>query len=369
MLKKLNTQIKAHRLGAVLLIIGYAICILCFSIGINYSNYVKQLNIYENNGYSDDNMQITVNLTEEIDWQKFYNVVDKLSQNVELQLMRQGTDLTKTQDADLKAVTFNKYPEWTIPLLSGRYISLEDVKKGNMVAVIGTDLIKCTYEKGGNKYINFTGEKYKVIGVGGRKDSSNIYNKVIYIPFKSISQNVKNTINDDSQLTIFLRKNGQSPINEARQLVKAIKGIDENAVITQDTIDNVSIESYKLRNTIIEVILILITGIINVINLSVFWILDRKKELAVKKTFGANNYNIAYEIFKELFVLSLYGAILAVSFQYIIDHFFNTLFSFPISPSIVNFVLIFLLSVLCSIIVTAVLFAKIVNIQPAEALK
>lgn len=369
MLKKIISQLKTHRLGAIFLVAGYAICILCFSIGINYSNYMKELNIDLNNGYSNHNMTITINLSTEMNWQKLDNIVDELSKNIELQLMRQGMDLTKTQYVDLKTVSYNDYPEWTIPILSGKYISIDDIQNGNKVAVIGKDLIKFTYKNQENTYIDFAGETYKVIGITGRNNNSNIYNKDIYIPFKSISENAKVIINDDSQLIIFLRKNGQSPINEARKLVKAVKAIDENAVISQNTVSTSSVASYKLRNTVIEVTLILITGIINVINLSIFWILDRKKELAVKKTFGANNYNIAYEIFKEMFALSLSGAILAVIIQNIIDYFAGTLISFPITPTIINFVLIFLLSAFCGIIVTAVLFTKIVNIQPAEALK
>jgi putative ABC transport system permease protein len=370
MINSLIRQIKLHPLGSCFLIFGYAICILAFSIGINYSIHSKESDGDFYNGNKEHNVTVITNFFETMDFDKVQSSLEELSKDVEVQLHVDPYNLTNVKTARLRLIAYEKHPEWILPLLSGRYISAEEIAAGEKVAVIGEMLKENTITVGEDINIAIEGENYRVVGVAGRKTDKITFDNVLYIPLSTIPEPVVNKVIKDSQVSVFIRKNGGSPSEEAAKLGAAMKEIDKLSTIEEKRIEeNFGITEFNLIVTIIMVGLILVTGIINVLNLSVFWILDRRKEISVKKAFGANNYNVVFEVFKDMFFLSLTGAIFAITLQFIVDMTLSELIMFSITPTAANFLLVFLMSLVCGILITSTLIRKIVSIQPAMALK
>ena len=367
MIKSLIYQLKAHPLGSVFLILGYSICILAFSLGISYEKHTKEMEVDINNGYKEFNINKLFKFSDAIAFDKLNGIIDKASETSEIQLKDTQIPLNSNENFELNAISYTISPDWIIPILEGRYINKDEIKNGEKIAVIGSNINKYAYEKSKEKYIDIGKESFKVIGIAGRKHSSGSYENSVYIPFKAIPQVLKKQISEELQLNIYIKKNKSVPSSEMKTFTESIEQLDPNFQAQAPVAFSSAADNY-MQNAAKKVLFILAVGIINVINLSVFWILDRKKEIAVKKTFGAGNLSISIEIFKEMFSLSLTGAIISMIFQYILDHYLWSIFTFSITPTFINFILVLLLSLCCGFVITCILFSKIVNTAPAEAL-
>jgi putative ABC transport system permease protein len=369
MFKSLLIQIKTHPLGSFFLITTYSVCILALSLGLSYSTYAKQSDLDFNNGTPDHISRKTINFSDSIDFEKFIKLSETTGENAEVQIFKQGLSITKSETANMTAVYYKILPEYIVPILDGRYFNQTEIDKGAKVAVIGKALDKNTYTKGDEKYINIGDDTFKIIGTVGRTKNSDTFASSLYIPLKALSTSMQATINEDMQLSVLIRKNGIKPTSESKAFNEGILQMDPDATIENEKTISTSFGNDRLKNTIFEILLMLVIGIINVANISVFWILDRTKEIAVKKTFGAGNYTLGYEILKEMLALSLTGALISILLQYGMNYFIGDLFKFSIVPSLANFILILLLSVICGFIVTFIILRNVMKMQPAAVLK
>ncbi len=81
---------------------------------------------------------------------------------------------------DLRGVYFSQSME-TPPLVSGRFLTQEEMLSNEKLAVIGTDFLEEVYVEDGVQYIDISREAYEVVGVLGIGQASRL-DSIVYIP-------------------------------------------------------------------------------------------------------------------------------------------------------------------------------------------
>lgn len=76
-------------------------------------------------------------------------------------------DMNETIIVDIIVASYDEM----LPLISGRYITEDELKHGDRVVLLGREREKDTYEVNGEKYFKIFGEEYRVIGIIGTENS------------------------------------------------------------------------------------------------------------------------------------------------------------------------------------------------------
>lgn len=101
-----------------------------------------------------------------------------------------------------------------------------------------------------------------------------------------------------------------------------------------------------------EYLALIALGIISIIMISTFWIKDKKKNIAIKRAFGAKNKHLILETYKELFVLWFLCGIMGFIISFIISKASNNIDAILVSVDIKDFIIFFIYTVIISIVVS-----------------
>lgn len=196
-------------------------------------------------------------------------------------------------------------------LESGEYPSPDEAGKERF-AIIGNFMKDYVYEREGVSYIKINGEEYRVAGVfkdisvGGYDDAL-----LVYSPYKE----------DIEKNLIYVTMRGVACSNDEinSNLQNNIKqAIESNTDYTvrddYSGIDESINPSIKIAKNYILVLLFIFCGI-NSLVIANLWIRRRQKEIAIRKAYGYNIFNILGWLVKDMVKLMLFAIILAFIFQ------------------------------------------------------
>jgi|GEM_PF-3247881 len=398
-------QWKVRKATMILLMSGYIIGILVLSVGISLTAEAQKKALMSTSGNPEHNMivDITSKNLSLLSYNRVLPIVERLSKSVQVQLLNlKGAQIecNKQLSVSIVPVMYTKVPEWQMPLISGRHFLPSETKSKEHIALVGKQIATELLTKGIKpSSIIVNNEQYKIIGVIGSDDTTTQWDSAIYVPFQALPEGLKYNMQTSSKstfssastetsqsndsvkqkdiatLTLAITKNGKSP-EEDMYLIKTLftESVDSSEVqITSGRNSKGGHERVSnsiITTTVISSIILLVT-IINVMNLSLFWVLDHKKEFAIKKALGANDSYIIKSIVLEMVLIAVLSALIAVFIQYILYIILNPkLLSIGISMSVsfTNISISALTAVICGF-VTSVMPAKaIIRIEPAKTL-
>ena len=198
-------------------------------------------------------------------------------------------------NANTRCEVIIKYNE-DIPyqMISGRLPGSEKSDNGKRLIAVGKYKYKDAYEKNGKKYVTIENEEYEVCGVIG-SDKSDCYDYKMVLNIKCLGENARNVINNKGNYTVELLGNNGS-LNESYATVFGnIKSADNAAQISSKTIDSKKesdmVDDLSGENMKINII-VYVFCIFNCLLMSEFWLLQRRKEIAIKKVYGMSNLRI-----------------------------------------------------------------------------
>ena len=315
MMKNIKRHIKAHPIAIILIIVSYIISILFISIGISFLNENKEAKLDNHTGDIEKQLMISIKINEDFEVDRFIDYLIEDTYDYDIKL----SSSVKIGNENIVIIghKYKNKPYWKPNLLSGSYFNNKKYNDEN-IAIIGKDLEPSCFFKDDKKYISINEEKYLVVGVMGREKREVIYNKMIYIPINYMTSDLLNNsiINNEINLLITSRK-------EITQLDKEliIEGI--NSKFNNITISNLD-NDYEysdgaLINMVLISSLIFIVSIVNVMAMTLFWIMDRRKEIAVRKVLGFENKDIFNLIINEMITI---GG-LSIAFSMIIQSILN----------------------------------------------
>lgn len=379
-MKTLLIRIKQSPLLSALLIFGLVTSILLISLG---TSFVSNL-YYSDKAKSQYNPQkakvydITYSALKSSDSSVMNKLFSKIDNDTGLFI---NNLLLHTDASEVNAYNkvsgeyFTNNNVWHYPLISGSYYTAEDVKKGNKVVVLGSNLLKKAYERNGNKYIEIEEEEYLIKGVIGIPNEKSSWDNRIIMPCTSMPKNYfENNLQRDLEDISFVIYNEKGEYSQdIKQINAEGKKLFDNFTLDylgelQD--DNSLKIVVENPDFLLFVALIgYIITIIFAINITVFWIEKRKYEISVRKAFGFTNGSIMKMIFKEMIGFAIISFIIAIIIQFLIGLAVGSIANYTLKLYLPNLVIGLFVVLVTALVTTLIPAIKAIKVEPAEALK
>lgn len=230
------------------------------------------------------------------------------------------------------------------------------------------------------KNIQIFNKEYKISHILGLNTTNTPFDDCVLLDFRVLNNDDKKAFElpQDNELKFLNLKNSAANDNP---IIISFNGAHNEASLGKTdfqvirTGDNGQTElkkAYQLqRSGISNKIMLMVIGICNIVIVSTFWIIDRKKEIAIRKAFGTNKLQLIMMIFIELFILAFASSIIAIILQYMFiaigGQYFN--FDFNIMPSITNLITVSIAAFIISIIAAIIPVKNAVDMEISQCLK
>jgi putative ABC transport system permease protein len=227
---------------------------------------------------------------------------------------------------------------WTIQ--EGRNLTDDDLRYSTRVAILGDDVVKKLFPRGGaiGNDIRIGEERYLVIGTFEPKGSSlggNFDNRVI-IPLSTF-------LNEYGKLRsvhiMVKAKNSEvyeDCVEEARMLLRTIRNVppgdeDDFTIFSNDSLIDTFNEFtlyVKMGVGFISFVSLLAAGI-GIMNIMLVSVTERTREIGIRKAIGARRSNILMQFITEAIVLCEIGGLIGILLGILGGNITALAFSFP----------------------------------------
>jgi putative ABC transport system permease protein len=247
---------------------------------------------------------------------------------------------------------FTKVRNW--PVERGSFLHQSDIDLMRRVVVIGKTVETALFE--GNdpvgKQLTIAGERFQIIGVMGSKGQLfdiDLDNQVL-IPL-STAQRVfgANTV---TLMFVHVPRAEDIPaaVEEARQILSRSLSPEDFTVKSQGE----TLEALQTISTILNIMLgsiasiSLLVGGIGIMNIMIVSVVERTREIGLRKALGARDWEILLQFLSESTLLSILGSIAGITLSYLgallISYLYPT-FAVTLAPFAVVLALVFAMAV------------------------
>lgn len=268
---------------------------------------------------------------------------------------------------------FTRDDEWHYPLSEGRYYTAKEIEEGKKVVLIGKNYKENVYNEDGKDYIDIEKEKYEVIGIVGIKGELSLWDSRIFMPCTAIPKTT-DFGNSGTNYISFIMHNKDDDFSKDEEVIlkNAIKILGESSF---DYIGE--IESEDLAGGLINIedvifsvaILGYIVSLVYSINIVVFWIENRRKEIGVRKAVGYTNKDIAKLLIAEMIGLCLASCVVALIIQFILWILCGSLLGYNLKIYVSNIVIGLAMVLITSLLISILPVLKMLKIQAVEVLR
>lgn len=252
-------------------------------------------------------------------------------------------------------------------LVSGRLPGEMPDDAGKNVLAAGINKVKNAREADGKKYLTIEGETYEIVGIMG-SEKSDYWNDTIVMNVNCIGENTLKAVMTKQQYMIEIGSDKYKLDKTYSTVYGNIKSADSEAVIEATKINSTgestmgtTLAKENLRVNIIAYFFC----ILNCMIMSEFWMIQRRKEFAIKKAFGMSNIRIILQIACNVIVLGVVALVLFMA-GFVILKYLPISIGFKMSFSLTS-LLLAAASILITFIVTMIYPGyKIIKFNPAE---
>jgi putative ABC transport system permease protein len=247
---------------------------------------------------------------------------------------------------------FPKVRNW--PVERGAFVRQTDVDLTRRVVAIGKTVAASLFEGVDplGKQLTISGERFHVIGVMGSKGQLfdvDLDNQV-FIPL-STAQRVFGA-NVVSLIFVHVPRAEDIPaaVAEAKQLLSRSLGHEDFTVKSQGE----TLEALQTIGTILNIMLgsiasiSLLVGGIGIMNIMIVSVVERTREIGLRKALGARDWEILLQFLSESTLLSLLGSLAGMTLAYLgavlISHLYP-MFAVTVAPSALALAVVFSMAV------------------------
>lgn len=213
--------------------------------------------------------------------------------------------------------------EFPYQLVSGRLPGSEADDYGKRLIALGRNKYKNAYEVDGKKYVTIENEEYEVCGIIGCKNSDYYDYKMVF-NINCLGEKTLKAICEKGYYTLELSSNHSDLEESYSNVYGNIKSVDGRAQISSKKINSTG-ESEVMKSLETESMkinwLIYIFCIFNCLLMSQFWMIQRRKEIAVKKICGTSNIRILGAMLANIAELSILALIIFLASSAVINVF------------------------------------------------
>lgn len=347
-----------NKISYLFLCLGMTITMLIISIGVTKSKEMYNLSkdtIDKNGVYS---YTININTLEKINIDK---VIDLLYKDITTFNVEVPVRTFRLRDYNTNNISFiidNKRLD-NPPILKGSWIGDNSDKE----CVIGKEVQSI------DNNLSIDDSKYEVIGTVGRESIGSAYDYSIYINLINMPTVLKNDLSVG--LSIILKSTDEGNVIEIDNLVNNIKNlypeISISIVENIDVLNQSKIYLGLMSNEMNNLIKIILVAIINNIIICYFVIMSRKKEIVIRKVFGATNKKIFKQIISEFLFVNFVAICITILIQLSLNKILSSYMSVGIDFNIFAIsIMLTLITTLCTIAIPIIIA---LNNIPVNTLK
>ncbi|MGJ5674008.1 MAG: ABC transporter permease [Nostochopsis sp.] len=269
---------------------------------------------------------------------------------------------------------------------TGRYFNQEELDGSAQVVVIGPTVQRTLF---GNKpplneKIRIKGEIYRVIGIMEVKGSQGPVDRddTVYIPLTTMSARIvgNNALAGISVKTIYIKGENQDDLAAAQFQVGNLLRLRHN-------IDNPNNDDFRISNqadiistftTVVALLTFLVVAIagisllvggIGIANIMLVSVVERTREIGVRKALGATNSAILMQFLVEATAISTIGGSMGAGAGILIACIGSLIFKFPLVISVGAIVVGFALSVAVGLAAGVIPAQNAAKLDPIVALR
>ncbi len=237
----------------------------------------------------------------------------------------------ETQSVTVTGVTSDFFSANMLTFLSGDAFSAMDNINRKQVVVLGYDLAEDLFPAGDalGSYVSIfrnQAKKYQVVGVLDEKDSTlgASYNDGAYIPYNTYDQRFRR-VSQVSAYTLKVRQGYDATVvadNVKDYLYKLLGDDDYYMVYSPAQIVEMTNEITKTFSIFLAAIaaISLIVGGIGIMNIMLVSVVERTREIGVRKALGATPKTIQGQFLVESITLTLAGGFLGLAFGSVLSY-------------------------------------------------
>ncbi|MEE3716177.1 ABC transporter permease [Tumidithrix elongata RA019] len=269
----------------------------------------------------------------------------------------------------------------------GRFFNQEELDTAAAVVVLGSKVRDDLFGNGGRSVgedIRIQGNRYRVIGVMEPKGNTGGQDQDdrVYIPLKNMSARIvgNNSLSGISISGVWLKSADEERLDEAQfQVTNLLRlrhnirppQLDDFRITNQADILNTFTSIVGLFTIMIGAIagISLLVGGIGIANIMLVSVVERTREIGIRKAVGATKRAILNQFLTEAVIVSCFGGTIGIVFGIAIAFGAATIFSFPFIVSGLSVVVAFGLSMLVGLIAGVVPARNAAQLDPINALR
>ena len=274
-------------------------------------------------------------------------------------------------------------------VLEGRFFTQQEEQRGAPVCVLGAaarwNLFGAAHPVG--RYVKVNQQWFRVIGVVGPQLTAGTEvaglpetdaNNILYTPLNAALFRLEDTYSDvrDEIDGIYLHMSPEADIPEAAEVVRAVlrsthHGADDYSVVVPAELLAEQKRTEQLFNAVMVAIasVSLIVGGIGIMNIMLASILERTREIGLRRAVGARQSDIVRQFVVEATMISVAGGTLGVILGFVVSRLIAWLAGWSTIVTPGSVALGFLVSISVGLIFGIYPATKAARLDPVEAIR
>lgn len=276
-----------------------------------------------------------------------------------------------------------------LQLSAGRFFTADEEHRAEPVCVLGTGAKSNLFGAADpiDQYVKIDAQWFRVIGVAGpqlsaQTESSGLptqdLNNVIYTPLNAVILRLENTYSDvrDDIDGIYLNLRDNADMPAQAQVVRAIlrsshHGASDYSVIVPAELLAEQKRTERLFNAVMVAIasISLLVGGIGIMNIMLASILERTREIGLRRAVGARQSDVVRQFVVEAVMISFVGGSFGVIFGFVMSRLIAWLAGWSTIVTATSIFLAFVVSITVGLVFGIYPAVKAARLDPVEAIR
>jgi putative ABC transport system permease protein len=272
-------------------------------------------------------------------------------------------------------------------LTHGRFFTEEEMANSTPVAILGSTVLEELFDNSKDalsSQLRIQGNVYKIIGVFEPKGSEGSIDRddQVFVPLSNMSSRVvgNNSLNGVSVNGIYIKAENQAQIaatqTQTTNLLRQRHNLDASqsddfTLRTQTDVVNTFSSVVGLFTVMVAAIasISLVVGGIGIANIMLVSVIERTKEIGIRKAIGATNSAILQQFLAESILISLLGGLIGMITGIIIAFLAAILLNLPFVISVWSIISGFILSLVVGLLAGVIPARNAAKLDPITALR